>query len=48
MIAFCGLTCTSGPAYKATKNNDIQLAKQTTEQVCPLQQVRDPRLRSKA
>jgi len=32
MIAFCGLTCTSCPAYKATKNNDMELAKQTAEQ----------------
>ena len=32
MIAYCGLTCTECPAYKATKSNDLKLAKQTAEQ----------------
>jgi hypothetical protein len=32
MIAYCDLTCSACPAYKATKSNDLEMAKHTAEQ----------------
>lgn len=32
MIAYCGLVCSECPAYLATKQNNVDMAKETAEQ----------------